>query len=63
MPSPWYDRARELTLELVSRPSVTGTPEEKAFALHLRDLLATWPHFTAHPEDLWLIRPATGAPS
>lgn len=46
--------ARELTLELLSWPSVTGSDGERAFGLRLHALLAAWPYFADHPEDLWL---------
>ncbi len=45
-------RARDLTLALVRRPSVTGTPDETSFGPWLHDQLAAWPYFAAHPQDL-----------
>ncbi|GGO29810.1 M20/M25/M40 family metallo-hydrolase [Deinococcus humi] len=52
--SPWFDRTQDLALTLTRWPSVTGTPDEAAFGPRLRDFLARWPYFEAHPEHLWL---------
>jgi arginine utilization protein RocB len=51
----WSQRVRELTELLVSWPSVLDTPDEAAFAPRLYALLATWPYFQQHPEDLCLL--------
>lgn len=40
------------TIRLVSLPSETGTPGEAAIAEAIRDEIATWPYFRAHPEFL-----------
>lgn len=45
-------RTRELSLELTRWPSVTGTPDEAAFAGRLHGLLAGTPYFRAHPDQL-----------
>ncbi len=52
MPDPWLPRVRQLTLDLVRLPSVTGTPGERDFAAHLHDLLAQISYFASHPADL-----------
>lgn len=51
-PSDWYARAEELTLRLVSWPSVTGSAGEAAFAPRLRALLSELPYFRERPEHL-----------
>jgi arginine utilization protein RocB len=48
-------RARDIALTLTGWPSVTGTDGERDFAAKLRGLLATWPCFAAHPEDIHLL--------
>jgi len=52
-------RAREITLTLVGWPSVTGTPEEAAFAGRLAGLLREIPYLRANPEHL-LVEPVPG---
>jgi arginine utilization protein RocB len=54
----WQATVREWTLELVRFPSVTNGRGETEFAAHLRDLLAAWPYFQAHPDQLWIERTA-----
>ncbi len=51
----WTDRVRELTLTLVRWPSVLDTPDEAAFAPRLHTLLAAWPYFQQHPNQLYLL--------
>ncbi|GGL17626.1 M20/M25/M40 family metallo-hydrolase [Deinococcus radiotolerans] len=53
-PCSWFDRTEQLALTLTRWPSVTATPDEAAFGPRLRDLLASWPYFEAHPDHLWL---------
>lgn len=50
----WFERVRALTLELVRIPSVTGTPDETAFAPILEQLLRRETYFQAHPDHLRL---------
>ncbi len=52
----WSPRVREWALKLVALPSITNTRGETEFAMHLYNLLVTWPYFRAHPEDL-LVEP------
>jgi arginine utilization protein RocB len=59
--SAWFEQVRDLTLALMRFPSVTGTPDEVAFAQQLYDLLARRAYFTAHPGDLRIER-APGDP-
>jgi len=54
-------RARAVTMQLVSWPSVTGSEGEAAFAGRLAGLLSEHPYFRAHPEHLAL-RPIDGEP-
>lgn len=50
----WFDTVRDLTLQLVRWPSVTNSPDERAWGQHLHALLAQTPYFRAHPEHLRL---------
>ena len=52
--SAWFERTRELTLQMVRWPSLTSTAGETDFAHHLHGLLAQWPYFQAHPDQLRL---------
>lgn len=54
-------RTRELATLLVGWPSVTGSADEAAFARRLAWLLAAWPYFRHHPENLVLV-PVPGGP-
>lgn len=54
--SPWFQRVRTLTLQMVGFPSITGTAGERDFAPFLRGLLGQHPYFQAHPDHLWLER-------
>ncbi len=49
-------RTKELALAMTAFPSVTDSDGETRFAFFLRDLLAGWPYFMAHPELLKLVR-------
>lgn len=51
-PSSWSARTEQLTLRLVSWPSVTGSSGEAAFAPLLCALLAEFPCFREHPDHL-----------
>jgi arginine utilization protein RocB len=55
-PHRWFSQVHDLTLALVRIPSVTGTPDELAFAQHFYELLAAHPYFQAHPELLRIER-------
>lgn len=57
--SGWHARTRELTLRLVSWPSVTGTADEATFAPRLHALLAELPCFREAPDHLVQV-PAEG---
>jgi arginine utilization protein RocB len=59
--SPLASRALRWALELVGVPSVTGTAEEAAFAVWLRERLSVLPIFTHDPTAVWLI-PVPGDP-
>lgn len=48
-----YDRTKELTLRMVRAPSISETPDEKAFAGVLEDILREIPYFATHPELVW----------
>jgi len=54
-------RTRELAATLVGWPSVTGSADEAAFAQRLFDLMAGWPYFRRHPENL-VLAPVPGGP-
>lgn len=54
-------RAQAWALELVARPSVTGTAEEAAFASWLAERLAALPAFSAEGGGVWTI-PVPGCP-
>lgn len=56
------ERARALSHTLVGWPSVTGTPDEAAFAGRLNDLIAEHPYFKTNPSDLTLA-PIEGDPN
>jgi arginine utilization protein RocB len=53
--SAWFDRVRQLTLDLVAKSSVTGTEGEASFAEHLHGLLASHPYFRENPAQLRLL--------
>lgn len=55
MTSPLATRAAAWALELVSVPSVNGTPQEAAFARWLRDRLAGAEAFARVPLEAWLV--------
>ena len=50
------ERIERIALSLTSMPSVTNAEGETRFAFFLRDLLAEWPYFRAHPDRLRLER-------
>ncbi|HOX33973.1 MAG TPA: M20/M25/M40 family metallo-hydrolase [Spirochaetales bacterium] len=50
------DRVKELALALTAFPSVTGSEGETRFAPFLRGLLASWPYYRAHPDQLRLLK-------
>ena len=52
----WFERVRELTVQMVRWPSLTSSAGETQFAQHLHHLLSQWPYFQAHPEHLHLER-------
>ena len=54
MNNPWYQRTRLFTHRMVRHASVTESAGEVSFAAHLREILAEWPYFQAHPDQLWL---------
>ncbi len=54
--SRWHTRTKELTLQFVRWPSVTGTAGETTFAHKLHALLAQHTYFQANPNYLWLQR-------
>jgi arginine utilization protein RocB len=47
---------KELAMALMAVPSVTDSDGERAFAFHLRDILASWPYFKARPDRMKLVR-------
>ncbi len=49
-------RTRELALALTGAPSVTDSDGEGAFPFFLCDLIAEWPYFRSHPDQLRLER-------
>jgi arginine utilization protein RocB len=55
MTDDWYARVRELSCQLVSWPSETGTPGEAEFAERLAALLRQIPYFRDNPDDIALI--------
>ena len=55
MNTAWFDRTRELTLQLVRFPSLTNTVGETACAQHIYGLLAELPYFQDHPEHLRVV--------
>lgn len=48
-------RCRDLSLELTRWKSETGTEGERTFAPRLAALLAEWPYFRAHPDQIRLL--------
>lgn len=59
--TPMQERARQLATLLVEWPSVTGTPDEAAFAHRLADLLRGNPLFEGRAADI-LVAPIPGDP-
>ncbi len=56
MNSHWFNRTRELTLQLVRFPSLTGTDGETNCAQHIHTLLAALPYFQTHKDHLRVVR-------
>lgn len=52
----WFQRTRELTLQMVNWPSLTSSAGETQWAHRLHALLSSWPYFQAHPDQLQLVR-------
>lgn len=59
---PRAERARALSIEMTTWPSVTGSDGEAAFADRLKALLAETPYFTAHPDHVF-VRESHGEPA
>lgn len=57
------ERVEELASRLVRIPSVTGTPDEAAFARELVALLREMPYFRDNPSDIRLVDSLEGTPA
>lgn len=53
MPSTFFKRSWELSVELTRFRSVTNTEGEKNFAPHFKNLLSCWQYFKENPEHVW----------